>query len=248
MDKERFFTVIAGIGGIIALLGAYLIGFYHGVRVEKEKVIQDILSYQKQIANYKRKIIEKDQKIKELEAKTKKIVNLTQKVAQAINSLSIPKEEEKKQVDQIFILQSNEDEKKVKENFLLEPDTFSESSQNSLQDNISSLVTSKKKIQKTFSKAKISSHQKKIMKEKKVQNTFWTIQLGAFLKYDQAKVFLQKISKKIDLDSFLFIRKEGNYYKVCLGKFSTKERALKAFKLLKMKKVNGFVKKVIIQK
>ena len=243
MDKERFFTVIAGIGGIIALLGAYLIGFYHGVRVEKEKVIQDILSYQKQIANYKRKIIEKEQKIKELEAKTKKIVNLTQKVAQAIDSLSIPKKNEKEntQVDQIFILQSKEDEKKVKRNFLLEPDTFSENSQNSLQENNPpSTVASKKEVslQETSSRGESQSHEKNI-EEKNIQTIFWTIQLGAFLKYEQAKVFLQNISKKIDLNPFLFIRKEGNYYKVCLGKFSSKERALKVLKLLKTKKING---------
>ena len=239
MDKERFFTVIAGIGGIIALLGAYLIGFYHGVKVEKERVIQNILAYQKQLADYKRKIIEKEQKIKELEEKNRKIINLTKKVTQAIANIPNSKEEEK-EVDQIFILQSSEDEKKIKENFLLEPDASLETSEDSSQK---SFISNKE----TSLENKAQSN-KKYNKEKKAKKIFWTIQLGAFLKYEQAKSFLERLSKKIDLNSSLFIRKEGNYYKVCLGKFNTKQEALKTLKLLKAKKIDGFIKKITTQK
>ncbi|HIC86681.1 MAG TPA: SPOR domain-containing protein [Aquificae bacterium] len=238
MNKERFFTVIAGIGGVIALIGTYLIGFYHGAKVEKEKLIKDIIAFQKQIAHYKREIIEKEQRIKELETKTKKIVNLTQKVTQAIDNIpSVKEEEEEKHVDQIFVLQSSEDEKKIKENFLLEE---------------SSTVAQKSSvmpIKKEFSlESKTENHLKDTSKEKIAPSIFWTIQLGAFLKYEQAKSFLDRLSKKIDLNYALFIRKEGKYYKVCLGKFSTKQQALRIFKLLKERKIDGFIKKVNIHK
>ena len=239
MDKEKFFTVIAGIGGIIALLGIYLIGFYHGVKVEKERSLQKILAYKKEIVNYKRELIEKEQRIKELEKMTKKIVNITKKVNQVIDNLPSSKEEDRN-IDQIFILQNDEDEKKVKEKFLLEPDNSLENLKEDLPQESSFLISKKETSLKKEAKSNI--------KEKQIQKIFWTIQLGAFLKYNQAKSFLDRLSKKIDLDYFLFIRKEEKYYKVCLGKFSTKQEALKTLKLLKAKKVDGFIKKVTTQK
>jgi len=256
MDKEKFFTVIAGIGGLIALLGAYLIGFYHGAKIEKEKVIKDILVYQRQIDDYKREIMEKEQIIKELKAKAKKIVNLTQKVAKAINNIPPSKEEEEEEthIDQIFVLQSNEDEEKIKENFLLEPETSSGNSKASSLQNPSKKETSlgskpqshSKHLENKFtsSESKTQNPPKDVVKKESVPEVFWTIQLGAFFKYDQAKSFLDRVSKKIDLDYPLFIRKEGKYYKVCLGKFNTKKEVLKALKLLKARKIDGFMKKV----
>jgi len=247
MDKEKFLVFLVGVGGFIILSGTYLIGFYHGAKVEKEKLIQDILNYQRQIANYKRKIIEKEEKIKQLEVKTKKIINLTQKVSKVIENLpeEIPSEDKSHNRDsnsKIPLTQAEEDlvlkEKKTQDKnidkiFIMDSESDEAFAKKVLLD--------ENKESSSPSKQRTSQSEQNNIKEKKL---YWTIQLGAFLKYNQAKKLAKEIETKLKSKYLIFIKKENNYYKVFLGKFKVKSEAKSVYEDLKRKKISGFIKKI----
>ncbi len=248
MDKEKFLVFLVGVGGFIILSGTYLIGFYHGAKVEKEKLIQDILNYQRQIANYKRKIIEKEEKIKQLEVKTKKIINLTQKVSEVIEKLpeEIPSEDKSHNRDsnsKLPLTQTEEDlilkEKKTQDGnidkiFIMDSESDEAFAKKVLLD--------ENKGSSSLSKQRTSQSEQNNVKEKK--QLYWTIQLGAFLKYNQAKKLAKEIETKLKSKYSIFIRKENNYYKVFLGKFKTKSEAKSVYEDLKRKKISGFIRKI----